>query len=436
MEQGFYNNQTVTTLGEDTQHIVTVDKVQANVYFDGTLNNYYNVEQASDAIRRQYGGGETSYDNGLSNVARMWKTIGKEKDGPDIGVYIEGMGTTKFEKDDITGFALGEGRTGIRARAQSAFAPLLEKVKKSRKENGPPALLELNVFGFSRGAATARHFVHLLRNADEINKHFVDEWRFVHVLVNFVGLFDTVSSEGTYYGNDVNDLGLRFTPDAAKHVFHLVALDEYRANFSDTTITSACQAHVIIGNDYFPMGFELGIPGAHSDVGGGYVCDIGRPEREQRHLAPSQSNEHGDRNGPQAFAYQQGWYLPSDQQTTPLHPYSHQRMITGDYYRVALSLMVDMAEKHTVTIYQDKLDVTAQTPEIAKIQTALRAQVQENAFIPGKPTRMNWELDAQLGTEAAKAFRHAYLHLSASDKFGMEPRYQNATTWKRHHEAG
>ena len=66
MEQGFYNNQTVTTPGDDTQHIVTVDKVQANVYFDGTLNNYYNVEQANDAIRQQYGGGETSYDNGLS----------------------------------------------------------------------------------------------------------------------------------------------------------------------------------------------------------------------------------------------------------------------------------------------------------------------------------------------------------------------------------
>ena len=53
-----------------------------------------------------------------------------------------------------------------------------------------------------------------------------------------------------------------------------------------------------------------------------------------------------------------------------------------------------------------------------------------------KLKRMNWELDAQLGTEAAKAFRHAYLHLSAGDKFGMEPRYQNPTTWKRHHEAG
>ena len=193
MEQGFYNYQTVTTPGDDTEHIVTVDKVQANVYFDGTLNNYYNVEQANDAIRRQYGGGETSYDNGLSNVARMWKAIGKEGDGPDIGVYIEGMGTTKFEKDDVTGFALGEGKTGIRARAQSAFAPLLAKVAKSRGDAGPPALLELNVFGFSRGAATARHFVHLLRNADEINKHFVDEWRFVHVLVNFCLLYTSPS---------------------------------------------------------------------------------------------------------------------------------------------------------------------------------------------------------------------------------------------------
>jgi uncharacterized protein (DUF2235 family) len=37
-------------------------------------------------------------------------------------------------------------------------------------------MLELNVFGFSRGAATARHFVRLLRDKDELAKHFDKDW--------------------------------------------------------------------------------------------------------------------------------------------------------------------------------------------------------------------------------------------------------------------
>ncbi|MET3108155.1 hypothetical protein AAKU67_001867 [Oxalobacteraceae bacterium GrIS 2.11] len=441
MEQGLYNNKTMSTLGDDTQHIVTVDKVPANLYFDGTLNNYYNVEKADEATRKEYGGEGTSYANALSNVARMWKAIGLVITGTDIGVYIEGMGTTKYEKDSMKGYALGEGETGIRARAQSAFGPLMDSVKASRGKAGPPALLELNIFGFSRGAATARHFVHLLRDEHEIAKHFTDQWSHVQVVVNFVGLFDTVSAEGINHRNDVNDLGLRFTDESARHVFHLVALDEYRSNFSDTTIASARNATVVYDNHYKPMGFELGMPGAHSDVGGGYLCDVNQGEIEQRHLAPAVVADSvkgtGELYGPQAFVYQQGFYRAADMKATPWQPYFHQRTVTGDYYKVALSLMVDMAEKFTVTTYQSRLDMLAREPAIAALQTSLRQLVQDNAFHAGKPTRIDWELNTQLGLERAREFRRAYLHLSANHaKFGMEPRYRDLLTWERHHEAG
>jgi hypothetical protein len=438
MEQGLYNSITGTTPGDDTEHIVQVDKIQANLFFDGTRNNYYNVEKADAATRAKYGGEDTSYDNALSNVARMWTVIGTEKENSDMGVYIEGMGTTKFEDDAMAGYALGTGETGIKTRAQSAFQPLIDEVKKNRGDLGPPAILELNLYGFSRGAATARHFAHLLRDQHEIARHFTDKWSQVQVVVNFVGLFDTVSSEGIVYGNDVNDLGLRFSAGSARRVFHLIALDEYRLCFSDTTIDSALKAKVSINNLSVPMGFELGMPGSHSDVGGGYVCDVNKNETEVRDLAPSEWDpDQGGAKGSQDFVYQQGWYRASDKKASTWHPHRHQRSIHGDYYKVALALMVDMAERSTVSRYSEQLNMIAQTPAIAEIQTALRQLVQEHAFKPGKPTRINWELNAQLGAERAKAFRHAYLHVSANDnKTGMWARYPTPITWGRHHEMG
>ena len=58
-------------------------------------------------------------------------------------------------------------------------------------------------------------------------------------------------------------------------VIHLIAEDEYRANFdlttalSDTLDTDTLQPHVIEGNIE-----EILIPGAHSDIGGGYPSTL------------------------------------------------------------------------------------------------------------------------------------------------------------------
>lgn len=442
MAQGLKNNEASTTPGDDTEHVVEVDKMQANIFFDGTLNNYYNVEEADQETKRKHGGDDTSYENALSNVARMWKPMGKERDGPDVGLYIEGMGTTRYQKDSLLGYAMGAGDTGIQNRAQSAFALLKALVRDKRKKQGLPAILELNVFGFSRGAATARHFVHLLRDHKERSKQFDKEWGGVVIQVNFVGLFDCVSSEGVYYGNDVGDLGLRFSDDAARRVFHLVALDEYRQNFSDTTIASACRAKAMVNGSRTGMGFELGLPGAHSDVGGGYTCDFGKPDQEVRRLPPTVANHTADGQtitipGPQAFVYAQGWYQAADLDKSFWQAWRHVRNVTSDYYKVALSLMVDMAEKYTTAQYASKLEVVAQEPQIAAVQAPLLALLKAQAFVPGKPARLDWALDKELGEVAAQVFRHKYLHLSLNlDKTGMGPRYQDSYTLKRHHEPG
>ncbi|MBU7572958.1 MAG: DUF2235 domain-containing protein [Hydrogenophaga sp.] len=433
--QGLYQNETTTNTIPDSRFRVEIDKIQVNLFFDGTLNNYFNVTTKDKAVRDRYGGKETSYDNALSNVARMWDSLDKERDGPDLGVYVEGMGTTELQGDDIAGKALGTGETGMRSRAQSAFGPLKTLVAKKRGKQGLPALLELNLFGFSRGAATARHFASLLRNREEIAKHFPGRWSRVVVQVNFVGLFDTVSAEGLLPGNDVDDLQLRFEDDAARRVFHLVALDEYRENFALTNIASACRAKSEVNGIRSRMGYELGIPGAHSDVGGGYKAGTDKPEPEEVHNLPALRSVH-DRDGgtttlpgPQAFVYAQGWYSKADHQPAWGQPHRHVRQVQGDYHKVGLSLMVDMAERHTTTQYPDKLkaEMQAQSPEVAQVQQQLRAFAKDNAFVAWKPAQQSWGLEANLGTEQAKAFRRRFLHLSCSDAFAMQPRYRAGT---------
>lgn len=443
--QGLYQHTTVTTLGDDTEHVVEVDKIQVNLFFDGTRNNYFNVTTTNQAVRNTHGGADTSYDNALSNVARMWESLDKDPDGPDFGVYVQGMGTTREQGDSTRGFAFGTGETGIESRAQQAFEPLKQIVEDKREQIGLPAMLELNVFGFSRGAATARHFVSLLRNRAEINKHFTNEWRKVHIQVNFVGLFDTVPSEGLVYGNDVDDLGLRFETDAARRVFHLVALDEYRRRFALTNIDSARRATTIepVNGARVPMGFELGIPGAHSDVGGGYKSGTDTVEPpEQRDLPPTHtyvSQASGARQvvrGPQAFVYAQGWYGPQDRRG---QWFRHQRQVRGDYYTVALSIMVDVAEAHTTTVYpvRFKALMVSQTPEVAEVQAQLRAVAKDKAFAPGGPTQVYWRLNEQVGQAQAQAFRHAYLHLSCvHDSLAHQPRYINDTDMEREYVSG
>jgi hypothetical protein len=236
----------------------------------------------------------------------------------------------------------------------------------------------------------------------------------------------------------VDDLGLRFVDDAAQRVFHLTALDEYRKNFALTTIASACQAKALVDGARVPMGFELGIPGAHSDVGGGYHAGTAKVEPpEVRNLAPTRQvpSQGGSQTvrGPQAFVYAQGWYGPKDLKASTLRPHRHQRQVQGDYFKVGLSIMVDMAEKYTVLAYSDRFKalMQAQSPAVQEIQTALRSYAQEKAFAPGGARQMNWSLEENKGPDRAKAFRHAFLHLSLSHRTGMGPRYKNDTELER-----
>ena len=83
------------------------------------------------------------------------------------------------------GFAYGTGPTGITRRVQQSFEKIQTMVS-SDLGNRIPTILVLNVFGFSRGAAAARHFVHKVKTQP---RSFIG-WNLTRerIIVNFVGL--------------------------------------------------------------------------------------------------------------------------------------------------------------------------------------------------------------------------------------------------------
>jgi hypothetical protein len=104
-------------------------------------------------------GTDNSYSNDYTNVARMWQCCEQEV----YAIYVPGMGTDNLMRDSQDGFAFGSGQTGIRARVRNACEQVADKIaKKMEKGNENTVLTQitLDVFGFSRGAATARNLVY------------------------------------------------------------------------------------------------------------------------------------------------------------------------------------------------------------------------------------------------------------------------------------
>jgi hypothetical protein len=356
---------------ENATTVIKVKRVTVNVFFDGTLNNYYNANQRRGEV--------SSYGNDLSNIARMWRDLDKQKE--HATTYIQGIGTQRGEADrTVIGAGLALGETGVKQRAETA----MRQVASDAKKNGKLTFLTLNVFGFSRGAAAARYFIHLAKT---------EPWRFEGlglsakmIDINFVGLFDTVSSSGVSFANDVKNYHLNFEAGYARKVFHLCARDEYRKNFALTTIDSAkgtCN------------GYELTIPGAHSDVGGGYISAPWQEVSTIPHGTPYK-----------AFILKQGWYNEED---SPKKDAYFKRTVHGEYYRVGLSIMVAMAEKYAPTIMY-----SAEVKVIASSVYASNVGALQKILVPYAlaENSSEWDIDVRFGGKSAKWWRRNLFHMS------------------------
>ena len=259
-----------------------------------------------------------SYWNPYSNIVKL-HDLYKEKSETDLRTkknkytlkqYVEGIGTEKYKEDSVGGSSVGRGDTGIIAKVERGIKDLVkEKIAPLPKDKKIYKIV-FDVFGFSRGAAAARHFCNevkktayyvtrtkqdpydrkgriltkekdLVKHAGgilgaELNKIGLKPYEetYNNIEIRFLGLFDTVVSDLvvkenigyklTPFFNGIPIIAQEYLEDiktnisglGIKKVFQIRANDEWRANFAYTPTED---------------GYTLHMLGAHSDIGGGYA---------------------------------------------------------------------------------------------------------------------------------------------------------------------
>ena len=226
--------------------------------------------------------------NSPTNVRKLSNALAGMGTAPDgsaiaqVGKYVEGVGTNLFNR--LPGGIFG---AGISGRIKAGYRWICENY-----EQGD----ELFLFGFSRGAFTARSCAGLIRNAGvlrrgEVNlvddayrlyrsrgaaahpdgetaKRFRAEHSLDPVPIRFIGVWDTVGALGIpgvparlargWWG--FHDLKLSSRVDLA---FHALSIDEHRRPYRPTPWEH--QSHSAAQTLC-----QVWFTGTHGDVGGGY----------------------------------------------------------------------------------------------------------------------------------------------------------------------
>ncbi len=251
-------------------------------------------------------------------------------------IYVEGSGANDIKEWNTglgaKGLGFGVSKTGVVALVSKAVSAVHSRLKVFSNVN-IDVRLHFDVFGFSRGAACARLFSYLVKRekSDTLEKRevefskyyckdlyednnnrlpFLDDYTYDTSTeikgktkeVSFLGIFDTVVSIGmlrrkkgtSQLDNDSNnfldknnvinplragfsldrdfdenlhDLNVKeygmYSPQLGVPTFHICAMDEFRENFALTDV----------GENVPENSLELFLPGCHSDIGGGYICN-------------------------------------------------------------------------------------------------------------------------------------------------------------------
>lgn len=273
--------------------------MRIGVFFDGTGNNRTNSQIGADcqAMAEIYNGAHikecggrhsdpsSSYSNDLTNIARLADLYKHQpqalNEGSGLGVYesiyVSGIGTTSGGRDSrVSGQGFGRGYTGVVAKVCNSVKKINIFLNAFEIHNPGCVIagLDLDLFGFSRGAAAARHLANeVLKGAQGMLGTVLDprrlplasdfSWGAGSVRLKVIGLFDTVAAVGSIadLGN-VRDaanarVNLFLPPGCAQQVLHLVAADEYRRNFALNSVAPDWPREIVL-------------PGSHSDIGGGY----------------------------------------------------------------------------------------------------------------------------------------------------------------------
>lgn len=175
-----------STVPEKKEAMCQCSKViHYSIFFDGTGNNR-DSEMLKGVEKRA-----------LSNIAKLWDA--HKEDADIVRRYVPGVGTPYSDIGDsggASGMAIG---TGADKRIKKALELLDEEITKIPAQQ-KIRLINITVFGFSRGAAEARAFVRdLAAKCQEKDSGW--QYKGLPLRVAFAGLFDTVCSA---YGNMVS----------------------------------------------------------------------------------------------------------------------------------------------------------------------------------------------------------------------------------------
>lgn len=479
-------------------YVIEVKGYQLNilrigVFFDGTANNTFKhlegqemieafLSQCDDpvereALRQQCQAGalplkDNSEKNDVTNIGKAHDLyVRTSRDALTAKAYISGIGTAAGEGDTSQGLGFDNGATSSLAKVELACRSSIVQEIKTQLGDVLPGIgcihkIEFDVFGFSRGASAARQFVnqidqradHLLveaiANEPSITLKAGFDWASRDdVRIQFVGLFDTVVT------SQLEKRQVTLAPDCAERVVHLIANDEWRMNFALTLIRDDAASNKI------PPNFtELTLPGAHSDIGGGYYSrwSLRNPNSapaltEQKAIKLFQSMEPTGTRPAQSSAYQQamdyaqtklsqgwgngvsvlstpvsdpirgkvslrvhtlnrpefGWEKPLEVTVTVLL----NRVVEGEYSRIPLHIMVEAAREAGVPFQEWKSDnrdlmldsaaVPHPRSDLTKLDTLWLAA--------GKRKGVVEDLAQALPLDIYRYLRFEYLHHSADN---------------------
>lgn len=379
--------------------------IRVSMFFDGTANNRANTrarELGSKAYLDNQDQG--SFQNDYSNVSRL-ETLcrGDDTFEHSFSIYVEGIGTTNNQGDTTLGLALGTGATGVTAKVERGVNELLRGIRELAISGKIIERIHLDAFGFSRGAAAARYFVHFVLEGDNPLEPRIEALgHTVELLeVNFVGLFDTVASYGVVHTNDTADLSLD-SISAAKKVVQLAAAEEHRKNFRLTNIASAVGAGI---------GTEIFLPGVHSDIGGGYTDPSDEVELQILDFDGFSNDAMKARFARErAWLIESGWYLPAE--IAEVNFWNELRVtrrgISNKYNRIPLRHMADFAITTGLTFDPPTVHHPVPGP-LAAIDGMLAAYVATHTG-GATSTAEDW-----IGARGPvfQMLRHDYLHFSA-----------------------
>ncbi len=456
-----------------------------------------------------------SFSNDYTNIYRLEEKVSTDQDGYDFSasIYIEGIGTkdnsygmhindedqliyvksgenkklkkkslleiimdpdssalternTKVAdiKDDFKGMSAGEGSTGIKEKSKKGVSEIIEKIT-GNIGSFDSIDLDIDAFGFSRGAAAARNFIHLIKG--DSNKTLIDMMLSEGVTVDrvdikFIGLFDTVSALGSVKKDtesykkegkidDVDELNLDvFKTVDAENVVHLCAAEEYRNAFKLVNIKSALDK----GN-----GIEIFLPGAHSDVGGSYNNDssegykndkdgekdaikskyqvLDLDEELEEKLAKKRNGRLTAKEIVEAdkkWLKNLGWYKETDDENNEfvgtgisdwrLQINVRRKNIKNTYSYIPLQIMHDFA-LHKGSLKFGKTFYAKDGNTLQELQTILdqdivlkKVNTVIGNYVDTYSTRtdsecMHWEVVNSTNEEIWNQFRHDYLHFSS-----------------------